>query len=74
MIQSPNDPPQANQPSSRPRVLRRGVVVLPSGLTLANLFCGVYAIVSASRGQFDLAGLLVVLGGVADALDGRVAT
>ena len=57
----------------QPRVLRRGVVVLPSGLTLANLFCGVYAIVSASRGQFDLAGTLVVLGGVADALDGRVA-
>jgi CDP-diacylglycerol--serine O-phosphatidyltransferase len=73
MNQSPNDPPQANQRFSQPRVLRRGVVVLPSGLTLANLFCGVYAIVSASRGQFDLAGLLVVLGGVADALDGRVA-
>src|SRR5438477_8080019 len=73
MIQAPNDQPQANQRLSQPRVLRRGVVVLPSGLTLANLFCGVYAIVSASRGQFDLAGLLVVLGGVADALDGRVA-
>ncbi|MFN2603977.1 MAG: CDP-diacylglycerol--serine O-phosphatidyltransferase [Gemmatimonadaceae bacterium] len=73
MIRSPNDTPPANQRLSQPRVLRRGVVVLPSGLTLANLFCGVYAIVSASRGQFDLAGLLVVLGGVADALDGRVA-
>ena len=69
----PNNPPPPNQRFSQPRVLRRGVVVLPSGLTLANLFCGVYAIVSASRGQFDLAGLLVVLGGVADALDGRVA-
>lgn len=32
-----------------------------------------FAIVSASRGQFDFAGLLIVLGGVADALDGRVA-
>jgi CDP-diacylglycerol--serine O-phosphatidyltransferase len=55
------------------RRLRRGVVILPSGLTLANLFCGIYAIVSASRGLFDLAGFLIVLGGVADALDGRVA-
>ena len=53
--------------------MRRAVVILPSGLTLANLFCGVYAIISASRGQFDFAGLLIVLGGVADALDGRVA-
>ena len=57
----------------RPRRMRRAVVILPSGLTLANLFCGVFAIVSASRGQFDFAGLLIVLGGVADALDGRVA-
>ena len=49
------------------------MVILPSGLTLANLFCGVFAIVSASRGQYDFAGTLIVLGGVADALDGRVA-
>ncbi len=55
------------------RRIRRAVVVLPSGLTLANLFCGIFAIVSASRGQFDFAGLLIVLGGAADALDGRVA-
>jgi CDP-diacylglycerol--serine O-phosphatidyltransferase len=53
--------------------MRRAVVILPSGLTLANLFCGIFAIISASRGQFDFAGLLIVLGGVADALDGRVA-
>lgn len=53
--------------------MRRAYVVLPSGLTLANLFCGVFAIVSASRGEFDQAGLLIVLGGCADALDGRVA-
>ena len=51
-----------------PRRMRRAVVVLPSGLTLANLFCGVFAIVSAARGEFDFAGLLIVLGGCADAL------
>ena len=73
MIRSPDDRREIRERDSRPRVLRRGVVVLPSGLTLANLFCGIFAIVSASRGQFDLAGFLVVLGGCADALDGRVA-
>ena len=55
----------------RPR--NRAVVILPNGFTLANLFFGVFAIVAASRGEFDTAGLYVVFGGIADALDGRVA-
>jgi CDP-diacylglycerol--serine O-phosphatidyltransferase len=71
-MQTPVEQPEVRV-GRQPRVLRRGVVILPSGLTLANLFCGIFAIVSASRGHFDQAGLLVVLGGVADALDGRVA-
>ncbi len=53
--------------------LRRTVVMLPNGFTLANLFFGVFAIVAASRGQFEDAGKFVVFGGVADALDGRIA-
>jgi CDP-diacylglycerol---serine O-phosphatidyltransferase len=52
---------------------RRSVVVLPNGFTLFNLLCGMYAIVSASRGNFNLAAFAIVAGGVADALDGRVA-
>ena len=55
------------------RPIRRVVVALPSGLTLANLFFGVFAIVVASRGEFAKAGLYVVIGGIADALDGRIA-
>lgn len=53
--------------------MRRAVVLLPNGFTLGNLFFGVYAIVSATRGDFVWAGWCVVLGGVMDALDGRVA-
>jgi CDP-diacylglycerol--serine O-phosphatidyltransferase len=49
------------------------VIVLPNGFTLASLFFGIFAIVSASRGDFSKAGVYVVLGGVCDALDGRVA-
>ena len=56
----------------RPDV-RRVVVLFPSGLTLGNLFFGVFAIVAASRGQFTQAGWYVVLGGICDAFDGRVA-
>jgi CDP-diacylglycerol--serine O-phosphatidyltransferase len=56
----------------RPEV-RRAVVLLPNGFTLFNLFCGIYAIVLASRGRFGTAAFFVVLGGVADSLDGRIA-
>lgn len=55
------------------RRVRRAVVVLPNGFTLVNLFFGIFAIVAASRGEFTTAGLYVVFGGIADALDGRVA-
>lgn len=48
-------------------------ILLPNGFTLANLFFGVFAIVAASRGEFDRAALYIVLGGVSDALDGRIA-
>ena len=47
--------------------------MLPNGFTLANLFFGIWAIVVASRGEFGTAGMYIVLGGIADALDGRVA-
>ncbi|GAC1517071.1 MAG: CDP-diacylglycerol--serine O-phosphatidyltransferase [Gemmatimonadaceae bacterium] len=47
--------------------------MLPNGATLLNLFFGIFAIVSAARGSFGAAGWFVVLGGVADALDGRIA-
>jgi CDP-diacylglycerol--serine O-phosphatidyltransferase len=62
----------------RPRVprretLQRGVVILPSAFTLGNLFFGVYAIVSASRGDFIWAAWFVVFAGTLDVLDGSVA-
>ncbi len=60
-------------PALRPPDVRRAVVLFPSGLTLGNLFFGVFAIIAASRSQFQQAGWYVVLGGVCDTLDGRVA-
>jgi CDP-diacylglycerol--serine O-phosphatidyltransferase len=57
----------------RPPTVRETVVQLPNGFTLANLFFGIWAIVNASKGNFNLAVWCIVLGGIADALDGRVA-
>jgi CDP-diacylglycerol--serine O-phosphatidyltransferase len=53
--------------------MRRAVILFPSGLTLFNLFFGIFAIITASRGDFRQAGIYILLGGICDALDGRVA-
>ncbi len=58
--------------SPRP-TLQGGVIIIPSALTLGNLFFGLWAIVAAARGDFTTAAWLIVLAGVADTLDGRVA-
>ncbi len=58
---------------ARAPAMRRAVVLFPSGLTLANLFFGVFAIIAASRHQPTHAAWYVVLGGICDAFDGRVA-
>jgi len=55
------------------RRFARPIILLPNGFTLLNLFFGVFAIVAASRGNYSTAGTYIVLGGVADAIDGRVA-
>ena len=52
---------------------RRGLYLLPHLLTTANLFFGFYAIVQAFTGKPDMAALGIILAGVCDALDGRVA-
>jgi CDP-diacylglycerol--serine O-phosphatidyltransferase len=53
--------------------MRRAVILFPSGFTLGNLFFGIFAIIAASRLEFTAAGVYVMLGGICDALDGRVA-
>ena len=59
--------------ADRPTGMRRAVVLFPGGLTLGNLFFGIFAMISASRGEFGRAVLFIVCGGVCDMLDGRVA-
>jgi CDP-diacylglycerol--serine O-phosphatidyltransferase len=58
---------------ARRRRLRRGVVILPSAFTLGSLFLGIWAIVSASRGNFEQAGWMIVFASICDMIDGRVA-
>jgi CDP-diacylglycerol--serine O-phosphatidyltransferase len=57
----------------RAGTLQRGVIIIPNAFTLGNLFFGMWAIVSAARGNFELSAWLIVLAGIADTIDGRVA-
>jgi CDP-diacylglycerol--serine O-phosphatidyltransferase len=55
---------------------RRGIFLLPSLFTAANLFCGYYAVVASlagTRNDFDHAAIAIGLAVVFDSLDGRVA-
>jgi CDP-diacylglycerol--serine O-phosphatidyltransferase len=51
----------------------RGVFLLPNLLTTGALFAGFYSIVSGINGHFTAAAVAVVVAGVLDGLDGRVA-
>jgi CDP-diacylglycerol--serine O-phosphatidyltransferase len=53
--------------------MRQVVVVIPSAFTLGNMFFGLWAIISAYRGNFTWAAWFIVFAGILDMLDGRVA-
>ncbi|MFQ5846472.1 MAG: CDP-diacylglycerol--serine O-phosphatidyltransferase [Candidatus Methylomirabilales bacterium] len=52
---------------------RRGVYILPSILTIGNLFCGFYAIIAVYKNDLSKAALAIVIALVLDCLDGAVA-
>ena len=60
-------------PTPHPRGVRRGVSLLPSLFTLANLFCGWSCIVYAMRGDLATAAPFIGVAMVLDMLDGRIA-
>jgi len=57
----------------RKRRFRRGVYLLPSMFTMANMFCGYACIVHSMRGELKSAALFIGFAFVLDALDGRIA-
>jgi CDP-diacylglycerol---serine O-phosphatidyltransferase len=53
--------------------LKKGVYILPNFLTSLSLFCGFYAIVSTMRGDYLQAAWAIIVSGLFDGLDGRIA-
>jgi CDP-diacylglycerol--serine O-phosphatidyltransferase len=55
------------------RRVRRGIYLLPSLFTMGNIFLGFWAVVQGLRGNFGPAALAVMVAGVLDTVDGRIA-
>jgi CDP-diacylglycerol--serine O-phosphatidyltransferase len=55
------------------KVRRRGIYLLPNMLTLGALFSGFYAIIACMSGNFNEAGWAIMIAGILDGLDGRIA-
>jgi CDP-diacylglycerol--serine O-phosphatidyltransferase len=73
-VQSPMTTDTPHTPEDkRARPRSRGVYLLPNLFTTAVLFSGFYAIVAATDGNFDRAGMAVFIAMVCDGLDGRIA-
>jgi CDP-diacylglycerol--serine O-phosphatidyltransferase len=67
MTIDPSPAPEADRPRGR------GIYLLPNLFTTAVLFSGFYAIVAATDGNFDRAGIAIFVAMVCDGLDGRIA-
>lgn len=52
---------------------RRGIYILPNLFTTASLFSGFYSIISAIQGNYYAAAVAILVSGIFDMLDGRVA-
>ncbi len=52
---------------------RRGIYLLPNLLTTCNIIAGFYCLIAAYHGKFEHAAFAIVVAGVFDILDGRVA-
>ncbi len=53
--------------------LSRGLFLLPTLFTVGNLFCGYLSIWRSILGTFETAAILIIVAGVLDLLDGRIA-
>ena len=65
-----NAPLLRRRREDRTNRFRRGVFLLPSLFTVANLFCGYACVVYSTRSDFDTAALFVGIAMVLDTLDG----
>ena len=59
--------------STRAKLRRRGIYLLPNAITISSLFCGFYAIVMSLNLEFKQATVAIFISMILDSMDGRVA-
>ena len=67
------DPAPTSKQGRGRGVHRKGIYILPNLLTTAGLFSGFFAIVQATKGQYEIAAIAIFIAMIMDGLDGRVA-
>ena len=72
MIEQPESPGK-NMPALKPKRLRRSVLLLPSLFTVANLFCGFYAILLTINQMYNQAAIAIGIAILLDSMDGFIA-
>ena len=53
--------------------MKKGIFILPNLITSTSLFGGFYSIVACLDGKFEYAAIAIIISGLLDGLDGRVA-
>lgn len=53
--------------------LKKGIYILPNIFTTLNIFCGFYAIVAAIDGKYTAGAISILIAGIFDSLDGKIA-
>jgi CDP-diacylglycerol--serine O-phosphatidyltransferase len=72
-MSEPLESPEKNMPAVKPRRLRRSVLVLPSLFTVANIFCGYYAILLTINQMYWQASIAIAIAILLDSMDGFIA-
>ncbi len=61
------------KPTKKREGMKKGVYLLPNLCTSASLFCGFFSVVKCLSGDFTAAAWAILLAGIFDLLDGRIA-
>src|SRR3972149_6364795 len=64
---------EINIESPEKKKIKKGVYLLPNLITSASLFGGFYAIIASLDGNYEYAAIAIIISGILDGLDGRIA-